>query len=59
MTPLPSSWASAWSDLGLQPPSGLFEKLVRAYEEPQRHYHSLQHLRECLVHFEQARHLAQ
>lgn len=59
MTLLPTSWASAWSDLGLQPPSGLFDQLVRAYEEPQRHYHSLQHLRECLAHFEQARHLAQ
>jgi len=55
---LPTSWASAWSDLGLQPPSGLFDQLVRAYEEPQRHYHSLQHLSECLAHFEQARHLA-
>lgn len=59
MTLLPSSWAHAWSDLGLQPPSGLFEQLVRAYVEPQRHYHSLQHLSECLAHFEQARHLAQ
>lgn len=59
MTLLPSSWARAWSDLGLQPPPGLFEQLVRAYEEPQRHYHSLQHLCECLAHFEQARHLAQ
>lgn len=58
MTLLPSSWAHAWPDLGLQPPSGLFEQLVRAYEEPQRHYHSLQHLSECLAHFEQARHLA-
>lgn len=59
MTLLPTSWASAWSDLGLQPPSGLFDQLVRAYEEPQRHYHSLQHLHECLAHFEQARYLAQ
>jgi predicted metal-dependent HD superfamily phosphohydrolase len=56
---LPSFWARAWSDLGLQPPSGLFEQLVRAYEEPQRHYHSQQHLGECLAHFEQARHMAQ
>lgn len=59
MTLLPTSWASAWSDLGLQPPSGLFDQLVRAYEEPQRYYHSLQHLHECLAHFEQVRHLAQ
>lgn len=58
MTLLPSSWASTWSDLGLQPPAGLLEQLIQAYEEPQRHYHSLQHLRECLAHFEQARHLA-
>lgn len=59
MTLLPASWARGWSDLGLQPPYGLFDQLVRAYEEPQRHYHSLQHLHECLAHFEQARHLAQ
>lgn len=59
MTLFSSSWTRAWSDLGLQPPSGLLEQLVSAYEEPQRHYHSLQHLSECLTHFEQARHLAQ
>ncbi|WP_322981153.1 N-methyl-D-aspartate receptor NMDAR2C subunit [Pseudomonas sp. C11] len=59
MTLLPASWARGWSDLGLQPPSGLFDQLVRAYEEPQRYYHSLQHLHECLAHFEQVRHLAQ
>lgn len=59
MPHLDPSWASAWSDLGLQPPPGLFDQLVRAYEEPQRHYHSLQHLSECLAHFEQVRHLAQ
>lgn len=53
-----TSWASAWSDLGLQAPSGLFEALLAAYQEPQRHYHSQQHLGECLVHFEQVRHLA-
>lgn len=59
MNLLATSWASAWSDLGLPPPPELFEQLVRAYQEPQRHYHSLQHLSECLGHFEQVRHLAQ
>lgn len=59
MSLLPSSWAGAWSDLGLQPPAGLLEQLILAYEEPQRHYHTLQHLSECLAHFEQVRHLAQ
>lgn len=59
MNILETSWVNAWSDLDLQPPAGLFEQLVGAYEQPQRHYHSLQHLAECLMHFEQSRHLAQ
>ena len=51
-------WARVWSDLNLVPPAGLFEQLVAAYEEPQRHYHSGQHLRECLAHFEEVHDLA-
>lgn len=58
MSLLETSWTKAWSDLGLQPPSALFEQLVAAYQEYQRHYHSLQHLTECLTHFEDTRHLA-
>ncbi len=56
---LATSWDTAWFDLELRPPAGLFEQLVSAYQESQRHYHTLQHLAECLAHFEQARHLAQ
>ncbi|XXF10157.1 N-methyl-D-aspartate receptor NMDAR2C subunit [Pseudomonas sp. D2-3] len=52
------SWTRAWSGLGLQPDANLLERLLAAYAEPQRHYHSLQHLEECLTHFDQARHLA-
>lgn len=55
MSELERSWTLAWSDLGLQAPSGLIERLVAAYQEPQRHYHSLQHLLECLAHFDQVR----
>lgn len=55
---LETSWTMAWSDVGLQPPSGLFEQLVAAYQEAQRHYHSLQHLTEYLTHFESVHHLA-
>jgi predicted metal-dependent HD superfamily phosphohydrolase len=55
---LVESWPLAWADLGLQPPAGLYEKLIEAYREPQRHYHSLQHLTECMAHFDQARHHA-
>lgn len=50
-----SSWRQAWSDLGLQSPPGLHDELVAAYQEPQRHYHSLQHLIECLAHFDPVR----
>ncbi len=60
MTDLETSWLRAWTDLPLAPPPGLHEQLITAYQEPQRHYHSLQHLSECLAHFatvrDQARH---
>lgn len=54
-----SSWTRAWSGLGLQPDANLLEALMAAYAEPQRRYHSLQHLEECLGHFEQVRDLAE
>ena len=53
------SWTRTWSGLGLQPDANLFEALMAAYAEPQRRYHSLQHLEECLGHFEQVRELAE
>ena len=55
----PAEWHRMWMALGS--PSmhgGLFNQLVRAYGEPQRHYHTLQHLRECLAQFEAASMLA-
>lgn len=51
---LDRSWQRVWSNLGLNAPSRLKERLIDAYSEPQRRYHSLQHLRECLLHFESA-----
>lgn len=52
-------WHRMWAALGAQAASGgLLNQLVRAYGEPQRHYHTLQHLRECLAHFDAARSLA-
>jgi len=35
-----------------------YERLARAYDEPQRHYHNQQHIAECLWEFDQARSLA-
>lgn len=54
MSILETSWQRAWAHLALSAPIGLFERLVAAYSEPHRHYHSLQHLQECLGHFSQA-----
>jgi predicted metal-dependent HD superfamily phosphohydrolase len=52
-------WRRMWAALGAQTVNGgLFNQLVRAYGEPQRHYHTLQHLRECLAHWEAASALA-
>jgi predicted metal-dependent HD superfamily phosphohydrolase len=38
--------------------SAWHERLAKAYAEPHRHYHNLQHIAECLTEFDAARHLA-
>jgi len=56
---LQPSWQRAWQGIGAVG-DGLawFEQLLACYREPHRHYHSLQHLGECLTAFDQARALA-
>ncbi|WP_431098622.1 HD domain-containing protein [Polaromonas aquatica] len=39
--------------------SRMFGELLARYSEPHRKYHTAQHLCECLMHFEAARHLAE
>ncbi len=56
---LERSWQTTWLALNAQPAMGLFERLVRSYSEPQRRYHTLQHLTECVQHLEPLRGLAQ
>ncbi len=36
----------------------IHRELVSLYSQPQRHYHNLDHIAECLAEFESARHLA-
>lgn len=48
-------WRATWKALNLAPPPGLCEQLLRAWDEPQRHYHTLQHLTECLALFDTLR----
>nr|WP_307691188.1 N-methyl-D-aspartate receptor NMDAR2C subunit [Variovorax ginsengisoli] len=43
-----ATWTSAWLALELEPDGALRDQLLAAYAEPQRHYHTLQHLDECL-----------
>ena len=53
------SWRRLWAELGAQTvDGGLYNQLVAAYSERHRHYHTLQHLRECLAHCEAAASLA-
>ena len=43
-------WLETWRVLGVdEPPTGLLQRLGVAWREPQRHYHTLQHLDECLM----------
>lgn len=48
-----------WAELGAATPDDLlFRRLVAAWSEPWRRYHSLQHLRECLELLDASRQLA-
>ena len=55
-----TNWSTAWRDLGLaEPVPDLLDALIRAWAEPHRRYHTLQHLRECLALLERDRALAE
>ena len=45
----PERWKALWHRLGAPAPDGWFERLKRSYSAPDRHYHNLQHLEECLT----------
>lgn len=47
---LQSSWLRCWESLGASGDGmALMHKLIAAYGEPQRHYHTFQHLDECIA----------
>lgn len=55
-----SHWKKIWHELGAKgAQEALHERLVACWSEPHRHYHTLQHLRECLEQAALVRHLAQ
>ena len=48
------SWDRCWCGLGVKGDGAeLRQKLLDAYAEPQRHYHTLQHLVECIEHLQE------
>jgi predicted metal-dependent HD superfamily phosphohydrolase len=54
-----ASWQRLWGELAATVVNGgLMNQLVAAYSERHRHYHTLQHLRECMAQFEAASMLA-
>jgi predicted metal-dependent HD superfamily phosphohydrolase len=56
---LHSRWDSLFRGMGTpQARHHEFEQLVRHYREPHRAYHTLEHIAECLTHFDGVRHLA-
>ena len=53
-----AAWDRAWQDLGLAPPAtDTLPQLLAAHSGPDRHYHGLQHIAECLQWLEQLRSL--
>ena len=49
-----ASWATAWQSLALADTgAALRDELCAAYAQPQRHYHTQQHLSECLALWQQ------
>lgn len=53
------SWQRAWTGLGAAGDGrAQRDDLLARYSEPQRHYHTRQHLTECLAEFETSSHLA-
>lgn len=59
MTITADSWQRLWTELGANTiDRGLLNQLVAAYSEQHRHYHTLQHLRECLAYWDAAAPLA-
>jgi len=55
-----ASWRRDWQDAGVaQADEGLHRGVIACWSEPHRHYHTLQHLRECLTQFGEVREMAE
>lgn len=50
-----AAWDRAWQALGLAPAPDALPQLLAAHSGPDRHYHGLQHIAECLQWLDQLR----
>jgi predicted metal-dependent HD superfamily phosphohydrolase len=48
-------WTMTWNRLARPAPAPLFDELAARYSEPQRRYHTLQHLDECFTRLDELR----
>jgi len=58
MSTLALHWSTLWGSIGIDAPAGLLDELQRRYSEAHRHYHTLQHLEECLARYDELRQAA-
>jgi predicted metal-dependent HD superfamily phosphohydrolase len=59
MTTQEQRWTTLWKRLGARgDASAIYNDLVARYSEPDRAYHTLEHIGHCLNEFEHVRHLA-
>ena len=58
--PTSDRWASLWRQLSAATgdPQLIYRELAWLYSQPDRHYHNLHHIAECLAEFDSVRHLA-
>jgi len=60
LTLLAASWKHSWQALGAKGGAeDAYQALLAAYQQPHRHYHTLQHLTECLRLWQQCQSLAE
>lgn len=52
-------WTTTWQNVTATPRASLFDELAEGYKSEQRHYHTVQHLEECLKVFDETVELAQ
>jgi predicted metal-dependent HD superfamily phosphohydrolase len=57
---LKARWRALWPSLAVAaPPGSIFQSLVAAYTQPERAYHNLDHVRDCLAQLDGSRSLAE